>query len=257
MKKKILSFLVAICMCIPALFMTACGDDPADPPATNPPAHSHAYEHGLCACGDYKGKDLDINTANTCDEIAIGETHYYRFEQTLGQHYTFSKGLASTIKMYAKIGTNWVDLTSGFEGEYLANTASADGYVYLEFKNETDHKLDEFAFLVDEENHVFVSPVQVEVGGSIDLDAETITCVESKTALEAGRTYKVTISNGGSQPTFGISNIFDANGAIEYTTTDTFECTFTATTASQVYFHIYCAGDVEDCQLGLVLVVAD
>ena len=148
-------------------------------------------------------------------------------------------------------------MTSVFATEYLANTASVDGYVYLEFKNETDHKLDTFAFMVDEENHVFVSPVQVEVNGSIDLDDETITCVESKTALEAGRTYKVTISNGGSQPTFGISNIFDANGAIEYTTTDTFECTFTATTASQVYFHIYCAGDVEDCQLGLVLVVAD
>ena len=257
MKKKILSFLVAICMCIPALFMTACGDDPADPPATNPPAHSHAYEHGLCACGDYKGEDLDINAANSCDEIAIGETHYYRFEQTLGQHYKFSKGLASTIKMYAKIGTKWVDLTSVFATEYLANTASADGYVYLELKNETEHKLDTFAFLVTEENHVFTTPVQVEVNGSIDLDAETITCVESKTALEAGKTYKVTISNGGAQPTFGISNIFDANGAIEYTTTDTFECTFTATTASQVYFHLYLAGDVEDCQLGLELVVAD
>lgn len=35
MKKKIFSFLLAICLIIPAMFaMTACGDDPVDPPAS-------------------------------------------------------------------------------------------------------------------------------------------------------------------------------------------------------------------------------
>lgn len=247
MKKKIFTFMLALMFFIPCLFaLTACGEDPVDPPA-----HVHAHTHGLCDCGDYKGTTISAYSSSELDAIAAGETAYYRFRPTLGQHYEFSD-VAPTVKMYGKYNNNWSDLSSYLANEFLPNASTVDGYVYLEMKNETNATIENFDYTITQNNHIFVNANKVEVNNQIELD-ETMTCIESKTALEAGETYKVTITSD-DYIVYSIANIYDTNGAVEYTR-DGYAYTFTVAEGSTYYFHVSHHGGDEVCFLNLQLVV--
>lgn len=77
MKKKIFSFLLAICLIIPAMFaMTACGDEPADPHNHNYEAHAgytvienKAYKVTKCSCGETKNSELSNYVIATPQDV--------------------------------------------------------------------------------------------------------------------------------------------------------------------------------------------
>ena len=247
MKKKFLTFMLALIFVIPCMFaLSACGEEP----------HKHAYTHGLCDCGEYKGTEISANMlGQELGTIKKGETSYHRFEVELGQHYTYDY-TGVDVKTYGLFGGNWVDLSSNFVVEYLSTNATDDGYLYIEVTNNTQEDIDEVGFGVEELNHDFI-PTTVEVNGEeVELD-ENVLCIATKTTLTEGTTYKVAITVDGSQPEFWVSGIFDSEGAVEFSR-DSYEFTFTAKTSSQHYFHLSSQNNVYDRNyISIVTVVAE
>lgn len=121
MKKKFLTFVLALIFVIPCMFaLSACGEEP----------HKHAYTHGLCDCGKYTGTTLTVNQTHENIDMEEGEKVYFRYKVEQGQHYarSGSKLVNDEIKYYAKYKNGWFDVT----GEKYFDTLPVDGYVYIE-----------------------------------------------------------------------------------------------------------------------------
>lgn len=121
MKKKFLTFMLAVIFLIPCIFaLTGCGEEP----------HSHTYTHGLCDCGHYEGTTLTVNKLHTGINIQKDEKVYFRYQVEQGQHYARSgnKLVADEIKYFAKYNSGWVEVT----GKNYFDTLPKDGYVYIE-----------------------------------------------------------------------------------------------------------------------------
>lgn len=178
MKKKFLTFMLAVIFLIPCIFaLTGCGEEP----------HKHVYEHGLCSCGDYTGKTQKIENGSqiTFNEVGAGKTVYGRYEISKALHYYYSRGFQLTaenseIKFYARYKNANTGKTAFIEIKVPAGTASTlgyffdilpvDGYVYVEFTNKSEESVTNFGLSVYPSSHSHA--IDFSSTGVIDLDEE-------------------------------------------------------------------------------------
>lgn len=121
MKKKIITFMLALVLVIPCIFALASCDKPCN--------HLEAT-HGLCECGHYAGTTLTVGTATTFDGVE-NQKSYFRYTVEQYKHYQsnlYFDEIDDTITQYAKIDGNWTDVT---ENRFFT-TIPDDGYIYLE-----------------------------------------------------------------------------------------------------------------------------
>ena len=124
MKKKFLTFVLALIFVIPCMFAIAgCGEKPC--------THANTT-HGLCDCGKYTGTTLTINQTHKDIDMEEGEKVYFRYKVEQGQHYARSGNLLASedIKYYAKYNNKWLPLHG--DDYKIIDTMPSDGYVYIE-----------------------------------------------------------------------------------------------------------------------------
>lgn len=124
MKKKFLTFVLALIFVIPCMFAIAgCGEKPC--------THANTT-HGLCDCGHYAGTTLTVNETHGGINMEKGETVYFRYKVEQGQHYGRSgnKILDNEVKYFVKNNNKWLPLNG--DNYRVIDNVPSDGYVYIE-----------------------------------------------------------------------------------------------------------------------------
>jgi|GEM_PF-6925562 len=123
MKKKILSFVLALILIVPlALGLTACG-------------HTHSYNNiGLCESdGEYAGTTLTLDIAQTDISANVGDVKYFRFavEKDNAYYITKTNISSSELKYYKENGAEISTMAYNSVSAYIAENS---GYVYIVFE---------------------------------------------------------------------------------------------------------------------------
>ena len=103
---------------------------------SDPEAHQHAYnEYGLCACGEYEGKLLEIGKTTSASISKRGGKLYYRFQIEANKGYyqvSLPKNAVKLeyFKFYVLNNGSMQEVTLGTVDAPKA-LSSSDGYCYV------------------------------------------------------------------------------------------------------------------------------